>query len=181
MNWGQLLRALKGAKGRSGEERMVLRGSWHIVHRNKAGLLIAEYDIKNAISDEGMNYLLDTGFNAGTALNPWYIGLIDSTGFTAVDPTDTMASHAGWAELSAYSNATRPTWSSGAAAARAVTNSSPVDFNINADGKTVKGLFITSNNVKGGTTGKLWSAALFGTASLVNNGDTLGATYSLSG
>jgi hypothetical protein len=159
---------------------MLLRGRWHITHRNKSGLLIAEYDIKNAISDEGINYLLDAGFNAVAALNPWYIGLIDSTGFTAIAGTDTMASHAGWAELTAYSNATRPTWTSGSAATRVITNATAVDFTMNAT-NTVKGLFITSNNVKGGTTGKLWSAALFGTATLVNNTDVLAATYSLSG
>ena len=161
-------------------ERMLLRGQWHIKHRNKSGLLVAEYDIKNAISDEGMNYLLDAAFNAGTAINPWYVGLIDSTGFTAVAAADTMASHAGWSELTAYSEATRPTWGSGAASARAITNGTAAEFTASAT-NTVKGLFIASGNVKGGTTGKLWSAALFGTASLVNIGDKLDATYSLSG
>lgn len=161
-------------------DRMSLCGRWHIERRSKSGLLLARYDIKNTIVDAGMNYLLQTGFNLGAALNPWYIGLIDSTGFTAIAGADTMASHAGWAESTAYSNATRPTWTSGAAASRAITNAAAVNFNINAT-VTVKGLFIVSNNVKGGTTGTLWSAALFGTASIFNNGDILAATYSLSG
>lgn len=161
-------------------ERMIMRGMWHVRHRTKSGLLIAEYNIKNAITDEGMNYLLDTGFNAGAGLNPWYIGLIDSTGFTAVAGADTMASHTGWSELTAYSQATRPTWGSGAAAARAITNATAAAFTANAT-NTVKGLFITSNSTKGGTTGKLWSAALFGSAVLVNSSDVLDATYSLSG
>lgn len=162
------------------KEKMPLRGRWIIEHKDKDGNLINTYEIDNAISDEGMNYLLDAGFNSGTPIGTWYIGLIDSTGFTGVAAGDTMASHAGWAETTAYSNATRPAWTSGAAAARAITNATAVNFNINAT-VTVKGLFITSNNVKGGTTGKLWSAALFGTPALVNNTDVLAATYSLSG
>lgn len=162
------------------KEGMLLRGRWNIRHRNKSGLLIATYDIKNAITDAGMNYLLQTGFNAGAALHPWYIGLIDSTGFTAVAAGDTMASHTGWSELTAYSNATRPTWTSGAAASRAITNAVAVALNMNATA-TVKGLFIASDSTKGGTIGTLWSAALFGSAVLVNNGDVLDATYSLSG
>lgn len=161
-------------------ERMIMRGMWHVRHRTKSGLLIAEYDIKNAITDEGMNYLLDTGFNAGAGLNPWYIGLIDSTGYTAIAAADVMASHTGWSELTAYSNATRPTWGSGAASARSITNATAAALNMNAT-NTVKGLFITSDSTKGGTTGKLWSAALFGSAVLVNNTDVLDATYSLSG
>jgi hypothetical protein len=161
-------------------DRMSLRGRWHIKRFSKHGILLAEYKIKNQIVDAGMNYLLGVGFNAVTALNPWYIGLIDSTGFTAVATADTLASHAGWSELTAYSNATRPTWTSGAAAARAITNGVAVNFNMNAT-NTVKGLFIASDNVKGGTTGTLWSAALFGSPTLVNNTDVLAATYSLSG
>jgi hypothetical protein len=182
MNLGhleQLVRALRGARTRGHAERMLMRGAWHITHRRN-GILLAEYDIKNAITDVGMNYLLDAAFNSGSAIGTWYIGLIDATGYTAVDAADTMSSHAGWSELTAYSNASRPTWSSGAAAARAITNGTAVDFNMNAT-NTVKGLFIASDNTKSGTTGTLWSAATFGTPSAVNNGDTLGATYSLSG
>lgn len=179
MNLGQYLKKLLRGKSRGQMERMLMRGMWHIEHR-RSGVLIAEFDVKNAITDAGMNYLLQTGFNSGAALHPWYIGLIDATGFTAIAAADTPASHAGWNELTAYSNAARPTWTSGAAASRAITNSAAVDFNMNAT-NTVEGLFIVSDSTKAGTVGTLWSAAAFGSPSAVNNGDTLAATYSLSG
>jgi hypothetical protein len=110
----------------------------------------------------------------------WYIGLVENAGFSAFANADTMASHAGWAESSAYTEANRPTWTAGAAASRQITNAATVDFSINAS-VTIKGLFIASNNTKGGTTGTLWSTAAFGSRVALNNGDTLKVTYTLSG
>jgi hypothetical protein len=50
---------------------------------------------------------------------------------------------------------------------------------MNASG-TVKGIFITSNNTKSGTSGKLWSTALFSADVPVVNGDQLKITYTLN-
>ena len=108
---------------------------------------------------------------------------MDNAGFSAFATADTMASHAGWAETSGYSNANRPQWTCGAAASRQITNSVTVDFNINAT-VTVKGLFIcggTGASTKGGSTGTLWSAAAFGSTVAVTSGDVLKVTYTLSG
>jgi len=162
------------------KQTMPVRGKFFLEHFNKADELLGRYEIPNGIVDVGMNYLLETGFHGGTAVTTWYIGLIDNDGFSALAAADTMASHAGWSESSAYSNANRPTWSVGAAATRAVTNSSTVDFNINATA-TIKGIFITSNNTKGGTTGTLWSTAAFASNVGVSSGDVLKVTYTVSG
>jgi hypothetical protein len=90
-----------------------------------------------------------------------------------------MASHAGWTEAVPYSNANRPQWTCGAAATRAITNASTVDFTINASA-TLKGLFITTDNTKSGATGTMWSEAAFSSTVTVANGDTLKVTYTLS-
>jgi hypothetical protein len=96
-----------------------------------------------------------------------------------------MASHAGWTEVTAYSNANRVTATLATATTAnpsVVTNSaSPASFSINGTA-TVGGAFLTSNNTKGGTTGTLFSAADFGSPGdrSVVNGDTLSVTYTFS-
>jgi hypothetical protein len=91
-----------------------------------------------------------------------------------------MSSHAGWAESADYDEATRPEWTAGTASGRAITNAVTVDFTINAT-KTIKGLFITSNNTKSGSTGTLWSTAAFGSTVSVADDDVLKVTYTVSG
>ncbi len=144
------------------------------------GKVIAQFDVPNGIVDVGLNHILETEFHSGAQITTWYIGLVDNAGFSAFANSDTMSSHAGWTESTVYSNATRPQWICGAASGRQITNSTTVDFNINATA-TIKGLFITSNNTKSGTSGTLWSTGAFGTTQPVNNGDTLKVTYTVNG
>ena len=157
-----------------------LKGRFQIEHRNKAGELIGKYDFPNGIVDEGLNHILETQFNGGTPITSWYVGLIDNASFSALANADVMNSHAGWQESDDYSEATRPEWTAGTAASRQITNSATVDFSINAT-VTLKGIFITSNNTKNGTTGVLWSTAAFSSNVSANNGDTLKVTYTVSG
>jgi hypothetical protein len=156
------------------------KGRFQVEHYDRHGILLATYDISNAITDVGMNALLDVKFNSGSQVTVWYIGLIDNASYSALSNSDTTASHAGWLESTAYSNSTRITWGSGAASARSVTNGSTSDFTINATA-TIKGIFIVSNSTKGGSTGELWSTAAFGTNVSINSGDTLKVTYTVSG
>lgn len=160
-------------------QRMGIRGRFNIVHE-RDGEVIGHYDMPNGIVDEGLNHILETEFNAGTPITTWYIGLIDNAAFSALANADVMSSHAGWAENSDYDEATRPEWTAGTAATRQITNASTVDFSIN-DTNTIKGIFIVSNNTKGGTTGVLWATAAFGSNVSVQNGDTLKITYTVSG
>lgn len=157
--------------------RVALKGHFIIQHFNKDGELLDTYEVPNGITDVGLNAILDVKFNTGSQITTWYIGLMDNSGFTAVAAADTLASHSGWAETTAYSGS-RPAWTSGAASSRSVTNSSSVDFAINAT-KTIKGIFICS--AASGTSGELWSTATFGSTVAVNNGDTLKVTYTVSG
>lgn len=161
-------------------DKMGLKGVYHVEHFNKQGDLIGTYRVPNGIVDEGLNHILETEFNGGTPITTWYIGLVDNSGFTAFANADTMSSHSGWSESAAYSEATRPEWTAGTAAARAITNATTVDFSINAS-VTLKGIFITSNNTKSGTTGVLWSTAAFASNVTANNGDTLKITYTVTG
>lgn len=133
---------------------------------------------KNGITDEGIHYNLDTAFtNNDTAEATWYAGLIDNAGFTGVDPSDVMSSHTGWSECTTYDEATREVLSFAAASSRSIT--AEVSFTLNAT-KTIRGLFVVTNSTKGGTTGVLWSTALYSTAPDMEAGQVLTSNYTLS-
>ena len=120
-----------------------------------------------------------------TQVTTWYLGLYGAGASNTPAAGDTMASHAGWTEVTAYSNANRVTATFVAPSAlnpSVVTNTaSPAVFNINGTA-TVGGAFLTSDNTKGGTTGTLFSAADFGSPGdrSVVNSDTLSVTYTFS-
>lgn len=154
----------------------------HKVEHYRFGKLFDIYDINNGITNEGKNRILDTMFFGASqiAAASWYKGLIDLTSFSTLAAGDTMSSHAGWIELTSYTEATRPGWGPGAASGQATTNATPTTFSINAT-CTCKGIFVVSNNTKGGTTGVLWATGTFsgGDVALVS-GDQLKTTYTVS-
>ncbi len=136
--------------------------------------------VKNGVVNSALDDLLNVYLGNGSQTATWYIGLIDNASYSALSASDTMASHAGWIENTDYSQANRPAWTPGAASGQAVTNGTSVDFSMNAT-KTIRGLFLTSNSTKSGTTGKLFATAAFsGGNQVVNNGDTLKVTYTVS-
>ncbi len=160
-------------------QTLPLNGQFTLQHLRN-GKIINEIDLLNGITNEGLNKLLDVMFHNEAQITVWYIGLIDNASFSALAAADTMASHAGWIENADYDEANRVTWAEDAAAARAITNSTPADFTMNST-ETIKGIFITSNNTKSGTTGTLWSTAAFGSTVSVVDNDVLRVSYTVSG
>lgn len=134
----------------------------------------------NGITTAGLNHGLDVVFHAATQVTTWYMGLVNGGSTPTFAAADTMGSHAGWTEYTAYSQTNRVAWDEGAASAGVTTNSTTMDFSMNASG-TVAGGFLTSSSTKSGTTGTLWMTASFsGGNQSVGNGDTLKLTYTLS-
>lgn len=127
----------------------------------------------NLITTEGLNHILDTSFHAGTAVTTWYIGLKGSGSPAAAD---TLASHSTWTEAAGYAG-TRKEWTEGASSAGSMTNSSSVDFTINATA-TVAGAFLAS--ATSGTTGTLYGIVDFTAARSVLSGDTLQITVTVT-
>ena len=165
-------------------QRGLFKGRWTGVTawkgKPKQSELLWSVDFPNGITDEGIHHALDrlTDITGPTVtLAPWHAGLIDNASFTGVADADTMASHTGWIENQNYSEAVRQQLNFSAAAARTISDS--VSFSINAT-VTIKGLYVTSDNTKGGTTGTLFSTALFATPPSLVSGNTLTANYSLS-
>ena len=149
---------------------------------NPNGSVAWEDTAKNGVVTVGLNFILNAFFGATSKPAAWNMGLISSTGFSALASADTMPSHAGWTENSAgFSQATRPAWTPGSASAGVVSNATTVDFSITSS-VTIKGIFLANDSTKGGSTGTLWSTGLFtsGDQSLVN-GQTLRVTYTITG
>ena len=132
------------------------------------------------LQDMNTKYFKGSGYTAA-----WYIGLYGAASSNDPAASDTMASHAGWTEVTAYSQATRPAATFGTATTAdpsVIDNSGSVAvFSINGT-TTVGGAFLTSDDTKGGSSGTLFSAADFeapGDRAVVN-GDTINVTYTFS-
>jgi hypothetical protein len=88
---------------------------------------------------------------------------------------DTLASHAGWSEVTPYSG-NRPAITFGTSSAGSNT-ATAVSYTINATA-TVAGAFVASVNT--GTSGKLYSDGDFAASRSVLSGDTLNVTLTVS-
>lgn len=158
-------------------------GAWHDADMLRREMLaIPQHEVwrmpaPNLVVTTGKNYLLDNGLAGVGYTATLYIGLITNAGYSAIVAGDTMASHAGWAESTAYSNATRIVTAWSAASAGSKSLSSALAFLANAT-DTIKGCFMTTSSTKGGTTGTLYSAGLFtGGDQPIVNGNTLNVSY----
>jgi len=160
-------------------------GRFKVECLDKDGNLKWTAESQNLVVNVGLQDMNTQYFKGATYTAAWYIGLYGAASTNNPAAGDTMASHAGWTEITGYSNANRPTATFGTATTAdpsVIDNSaSPASFSINAT-NTIGGAFLTSNNTKGGTTGILFSAADFqspGDRSVVS-GDTLNVTYTFS-
>jgi hypothetical protein len=139
----------------------------------------------NLVVNVGLKDMNDKYFTGSAYTATWFLGLYGAGATNDPAAGDTAASHAGWTEVTAYSEATRPTCTFGAATTAdpsVIDNSGSVAvFSINGT-TTVGGAFLISNSTKGGTTGVLFSAADFQSPGdrAVVSGDTLNVTYQFS-
>jgi len=160
-------------------------GKYHVECRDKDGNLKWTAESKNLVVNAGLAYMAGTALTSVAQITTWYLGLYGAGASNTPAAGDTMSSHAGWTEVTDYSNSTRvaATFVTATTAnPSVVTNTaSPAVFNINGT-TTVGGAFLTSGSAKGGTTGTLFSAADFGSPGdrSVVNGDTLSVTYTFS-
>jgi hypothetical protein len=167
-----------------------------IVEHWRNGKRINEFHFDNSVTTEGKNQGLNNIFKGVAGLSSWYLGLISSTGYTALAVTDTYAginlAANGWTEFAGYTDnlnagnaTTRPVWNSGTVSAASLTCSSVSIFDITAAG-TVKGLFAsagtnarTKSDATAGNT--LWATALFSAGDVtVAIGDQLKVTYTVT-
>jgi len=135
--------------------------------------------VENLVVNVGLDEVLDKFWKGSTYTAAHFVGLTDGT--PTIAAADTMASHVGWTEVTAYSEATREALTMGTVASQSVDNSaSKASYSINGTA-TVGGAFVTTVNTKGGTTGVLVGAGAFtGGDKSVGSGDTLNVTVTSS-
>jgi predicted cobalt transporter CbtA len=149
------------------------------IEKWRNGKCISVRDVPNLVTTVGKNLMLDVMFHGTSPVTTWYIGLINSSGYSAVAAGDTMASHAGWTEMTSYDESVRQTWVEAAASGGSTATSSVAVFTISAT-VTIKGLFLTSDSTKSGTTGTLWCATLFSSDSSFVDNDEVRVSYTPS-
>ena len=142
--------------------------------------------LHNLVMNEGLQDMNSKYFQASGYTAAWYLGLVEGPGSgTTYAAGNTLATHAGWTELTpgtAYTgNRKAVTFGTATTADPSViTNSaSPSSFSMLVNGTVVAGALLCS--VASGTSGVLFSAGDFtGGDKTVDNGDTLNVTYSFS-
>jgi hypothetical protein len=183
-------------RARKAEDQLGLRGRFVVEHFRR-GVKIGQYEFPNGITNQGKNKLLDVMFHGVSAITTWWLGLVDNASYTALAAGDTYQNitQAGnqWGEFADYTDpanadsaTTRPEWTEGAASNQAITNASPVVFDITGSG-TVKGLFLVGgianaqNKSNHEASGILWATALFNSGDVpVSADDQLKVTYTVS-
>ena len=156
-----------------------LSGRYEVECFGQDGKLKWKDEIQNLVTNAGEDHALDSTLAGGTQITSWFVGLTDSAPTTAEG--DTMSSHAGWTEVTAYSEAARQAFTAGTVSGQSVDNSaSKAAFSINGTA-TVGGAFLVSNSTKSGTTGTLYSVGAFtGGDKPVSDGDTLNVTLTFT-
>lgn len=144
--------------------------------RDALGRLKWREEVDNLVTTEGMNDMLTDYYKGSAYTAAHYLGLAGSGTKAAAD---TMASHAGWSEVTGYAAATRPAITWGTASAGSLAATGATAFSINAT-VTVAGAFIATDSTKGGTTGTLVGVTDFAAPRSMANGDTLNVTPTAS-
>lgn len=128
--------------------------------------------VRNLVTTEGKNDLLTKYFKGSSYTAAWFL-LLKGAGAPAAG--DTLASHAGWSELTPYSG-NRPAVTFGTASGGSLSGNQ-VSIAINATA-TVAGAGLCT--VSSGTSGVLYNAANFAAARGVEAQDTLNITPTLT-
>lgn len=169
-------------RGTGSDAVAVAKGKFFVECFDKDGNLKWTAENHNLVVNVGLQYMAGAALTSTSPITSWYIGLYGAAASNTPAATDTLASHAGWTEITPYTG-NRP-----AATFAAATNANPSVVTNTASKATyaitstatVGGAFLAS--AASGTSGTLFSAADFqspGDRSVVN-GDTLTVTYTFS-
>jgi len=147
----------------------------------RKGEFIQAGHFKNGITVEGINHLLDIGFDSGTQKTSWYVSISDDMTTDNISEDDTNDVHT-WTENTDYDETLRREIQFNAASAKIIsTGTTYAELTIN-DTMTISGLFVSSESTKGGTSGSeiLWSAGVITNGLAVEDDDVLKISYSLT-
>ena len=161
------------------EAGIKLRNTVKVTARDPEGNILWTEEDHNIVVNVGLDEILDKFWKGSTYTASHFVGLADGTPTFASG--DTMGSHAGWSEVSAYSEAARQDLTLGTVSGQSVDNSaSKAVFTINADNTVVGGAFLTTDSTKGGTAGILMAGLAFGADRALSTNDTLDVQWTLT-
>ena len=178
-------------------DELDLHGTYHVECIGADGQVKWTDTIENLVTTEGKNALLTHALKASALTQTVVLGLVESTGFTAFNATNTAANITaigggsptnGWNEAQTSQCAARGTPSFGTASAGSLATSAAVAFSMLATA-TMKGAFlmikstagVAPTTTTGNTSGALYSCGAFsGGDRAVINGDTVNVTYTAS-
>lgn len=150
-----------------------LGGVFEIVCMDRDGRIKWRETAHNLVTNEGLNQMLNVQLHGTTQVSPWYVGL---KGAGTVAAGDTLASHAGWSEITDYTG-DRQEYVEAEASSQSITNSAnKASFAITGT-VTVAGAFLAT--VASGTAGILLCAVDFSSSKNLASGDTLDVTYTI--
>lgn len=168
------------------DQRISFQGEVWLDHRrNGEYLCFEEYQGKNIIPTEGLNYLLDAAIaNQQSAITSWYVGIFkNNVTPLAADTASKLGAAGAYGECQDADYASpvsRPAFTLVAASGGVITNAaSKAEFTISA-GITVYGAFLTNNSSKTANTGKLLAAKKFDSARTVVSGDIISVVYQIT-
>lgn len=153
---------------------LVIGHRYRVVCRGADGQIKWAEESENLVVTAGRNDILDKYYKGSTYTAAHYVGL---KGTGSIAAGDTLASHAGWSEITDYSG-NRKTLTMGTASSGSIDNVGNVaSFSITGTA-TVAGAFVAT--VATGTSGTLVGATDFGASRAVLSGDTLEVTVTAS-
>lgn len=164
-------------------ERVGAGGIYTVVCHDANGVEKWSDSFHNLVVNEGLQDMNSKYFSGSGYTAAWYLGLVTGPGSgTAYAAGDTLASHAGWTENTAYTgNRKAATFGTATTADPSVisNSASAAVFTMSSNAQVIAGAFLCS--VSSGTSGVLFSAGDFtGGDKTVDSGDTLTVTYTFS-
>jgi len=161
-------------------DAMGLQGAFEVTCYGPDGEEKWSESFENLVVDVGLDYALGASLGGATQSTTWYVGLVDGATPPSFSTGDTISSHGGWSEETAYDETNRVTWDSNSVSAQSIANSGlPASFNYSTS-SDVAGAFLVDAYTKGGTAGTLFAEGSFSSTRSVGNGDTLDVTYTIN-
>lgn len=160
----------------------MVRKSHYTIECVRNGKVIWTEEIDNLVMTGGLNDSLDKHFKGASYTAAWYVGICqhssspsDTLPVFAVG--DTLASHAGWTEVTAYTG-DRDGLSLGTVAAGSVDNSGDKASYTLTGSAYVGGAFVTT--AASGTSGVLYGGGQFSQVRSLITSDVLNVTVTLT-
>jgi hypothetical protein len=105
----------KVSKSQNTKEGLRGGGVFTVECRDKDGNVKWVEKSKNLVVNVGLAYMNEQFFTGSGYTAAWYVGIYGPAATNDPSSADTMASHAGWTEVTDYTNVTRPAAVFGAA------------------------------------------------------------------